>query len=94
MQTLAYLTLSFYPPLAAAKRQNEGKMKHLKCGIIAQMLDPAKDADQVKCALSLLPPETMPGILQLQGQRFVWSSVTHIQGAHSLYIFCKPVTCN
>lgn len=73
----------------------KGKMNHLNSGITKQMLDAVNDADQVKRTLSLLPPERMPGIsAAARAEVSLCSTVTYIEGAHTLYIFSKPVTCN
>lgn len=54
-------------------------MKHLNSGITRQMLDAVNDADQVKCALSLLPPERTPGIsAAARAEVPVCSTVTYI----------------
>jgi len=54
-------------------------MKHLNSAIITQMLDPVNYADQVKCTLSLLPLERMPGISSaVRAKVFVCSSMTYI----------------
>lgn len=54
-------------------------MKHLNSGIITQMLALVNYVDQVKCTLSLLPLETMPGIYSaVRAKVFICSSMTYI----------------